>query len=79
MRARRQCGLVAVVASLALVAAAGAALHGNAATTTLVFGTSADPVTLDGALISDGESGRPVGLIFQGLVSLEPGSTRIVP
>ncbi|MEI7759407.1 MAG: ABC transporter substrate-binding protein [Thermoleophilia bacterium] len=79
MSARRQCGVVAVVASLALAAAAGAALHGNAATTTLVFGTSADPVTLDGALISDGESGRPVGLIFQGLVSLEPGSTRIVP
>jgi len=72
-------GLVAVVASLSLVAAAGAALHGKAATTTLVFGASADPVILDGALVSDGESLRPISLIFQGLVSLKPGTTEIVP
>lgn len=72
-------GLVAALASLALVAAAGAALQGSAATTTLVFGASADPVILDGPLVSDGESLRVISLISQGLVSLKPGSTVIVP
>ena len=71
--------LVAAFASLALVAAAGAALTGGKATTTLVFGASADPVILDGPLVSDGESLRPISLIFQGLVSLKPGSTVVVP
>ena len=71
--------LVAAVASLALVAAASAAMQSKAAGTTLVFGASADPVVLDGALVSDGESLRPISLIFQGLVSLKPGSTEIVP
>ena len=44
-----------------------------------MFGASADPVILDGPLVSDGESLRLIGLIYQGLVSLKPGSTVIVP
>ena len=71
--------LVAVFAFLLLAAAAGAALTGHKATTTLVFGASADPVILDGPLVSDGESLRPISLIFQGLVGLKPGSTVVVP
>ena len=51
--------LLAAVASLALVAAAGAGLRGDAAAgTTLVFAASADPVILDGPLVSDGDPER---------------------
>jgi len=71
--------LVAVFAFVVLAAAAGASLKSHKATTTLVFGASADPVILDGPLVSDGESLRPISLIFQGLVSLKPGTTTIEP
>lgn len=46
---------------------------------TLVFGTSADPKTLDPALASDGESLRVSEQIYEGLVTFEPGTTEIVP
>jgi peptide/nickel transport system substrate-binding protein len=46
---------------------------------TLVFGTAADPVVLDGALVSDGESLRAIDQMFEGLVTLEPGGTEIQP
>jgi peptide/nickel transport system substrate-binding protein len=46
---------------------------------TLVFGTASDPVVLDGALVSDGESLRVIDQIFETLVSLEPGSTELSP
>ena len=49
------------------------------ATATMVFGTSADPVVLDGALVSDGESLRAIDQMFEGLVTLEPGGTEPVP
>ncbi len=52
---------------------------GGAAGGTLVFGTSADPVVLDGALVSDGESIRVLDQIFEGLVGLKPGTTEIEP
>ena len=39
---------------------------------TLVFGTASDPVALDGALVSDGESLRVIQQIFETLVALEP-------
>src|SRR4029079_8860109 len=68
-------GLVA----LAVVAVAfGARAHKNA-NDTLVFASSADPVALDGALISDGESGRVIIQIYEGLVALQPGTTNITP
>ncbi|HEX2058773.1 MAG TPA: ABC transporter substrate-binding protein [Actinomycetota bacterium] len=51
----------------------------GAATATLTFGTSADPVVLDGALVSDGESLRAIDQMFEGLVTLEPGGTEVVP
>ena len=46
---------------------------------TLVFGSSADPVVLDFALISDGESYRPMLQIYETLISQKPGTTELVP
>ncbi|CAN5613744.1 ABC transporter substrate-binding protein [soil metagenome] len=46
---------------------------------TLTFGTSADPVVLDGTLVSDGESLRAIDQMMEGLVTLEPGTTEVVP
>jgi peptide/nickel transport system substrate-binding protein len=42
---------------------------------TLVFGTSADPVSMDGAYVSDGESLRVVDQIFETLVTTKAGGT----
>ena len=67
------------LAALVVVAVAYGARSHKSANDTLVFGSSADPVALDGALISDGESGRVVVQIFQGLVGLKPGTTTVVP
>jgi peptide/nickel transport system substrate-binding protein len=53
----------------------GAAQSGG----TLVFGTASDPVVLDGALVSDGESLRVLDQIFETLTALEPGTTEVVP
>ena len=46
---------------------------------TLVFAGAADPVVLDGALVSDGESLRVIDQIYESLVSLEPGTTELAP
>jgi peptide/nickel transport system substrate-binding protein len=46
---------------------------------TLVFGTAADPVVLDGALVSDGESLRVLDQIFETLVGLKSGTTELEP
>jgi peptide/nickel transport system substrate-binding protein len=71
--------LASGLATLVVVAVAyGARVH-KTANDTLVFGSSADPVALDGALISDGESGRVIIQIYQGLVGLKPGTTEVVP
>ncbi len=46
---------------------------------TFVFGASADPVVLDGAYVSDGESIRVVRQVFEGLVTTAAGGTEIEP
>jgi peptide/nickel transport system substrate-binding protein len=46
---------------------------------TLAFGTASDPVVLDGALVSDGESLRAIDQMFEGLVTLAPGGTEVEP
>ena len=46
---------------------------------TFVFGTSADPVVLDGAYVSDGESLRVIDQIFETLVTTKAGGTDIEP
>jgi peptide/nickel transport system substrate-binding protein len=67
---------VLIATGLLLATGAGARPEAN---TTLVFGTASDPVVLDGPLVSDGESLRPIDQIFEGLVSLKPGTTKLVP
>jgi peptide/nickel transport system substrate-binding protein len=82
---------LALLASLVLVLAAGcggdddegaagetAAAEG-ATGGTLVFAGAADPVVLDGALVSDGESIRAITQIFETLVALKPGTTEPEP
>ena len=54
----------------------GAASEGGG---TMVFGTSTDPVSMDGAYVSDGESLRVVRQLFETLVTTEPGGTDIIP
>jgi peptide/nickel transport system substrate-binding protein len=46
---------------------------------TLVFGASADPVVLDFALISDGESYRVNLQIYETLIKQTPGTTELEP
>jgi peptide/nickel transport system substrate-binding protein len=46
---------------------------------TLVFAGASDPVLLDGALVSDGESFRPITQIFETLVALKAGTTEPEP
>ena len=80
--------LAVLTLALALLAAGcGGGDEGGEATTggeaqaggTLVFAGASDPVVLDGALVSDGESLRVIDQIFEGLVALAPGTTEIVP
>lgn len=52
---------------------------GGEAGGTLVFGTSSDPVVLDGAYVSDGESLRVIDQLFETLVTTEDGGTAIEP
>jgi peptide/nickel transport system substrate-binding protein len=89
----RLLALLAVVTGLALVASAcggddDEGASGGTTTTaetggktggTLVFAGAADPVALDGALVSDGESLRAITQIFETLVSLKPGTTEPAP
>ncbi|HEY6146358.1 MAG TPA: ABC transporter substrate-binding protein, partial [Thermoanaerobaculia bacterium] len=64
--------------AVVVLAAAGTA-GGAAKSGTLVFAGAADPTYLDPALVSDGESFRVTEQIFEGLVRLKPGTTKIVP
>ncbi len=81
-----------LVAFLALIAAgcgggdnestggtSGTETTGGGGGGTLVFGSAADPVALDGALVSDGESLRVIDQIFETLVTLTPGTTEVAP
>ena len=52
---------------------------GGAEGGTLVFAGASDPVALDGALVSDGESLRVITQIFETLVALKPGTTEPEP
>ena len=65
------------LAALLVLIAAGTA-GGASKAATLVFAGASDPTYLDPALVSDGESFRVTEQIFEGLVSLKPGTTKIV-
>jgi peptide/nickel transport system substrate-binding protein len=78
--------IVLPLAALALVlVAAGCGGGGNESEGggggggTLVFGAEADPVVLDGALVSDGTSIRVLYHIYEGLTALKPGTSEVIP
>ena len=66
------------IAALLVLIAAGTA-GGASKAGTLVFAGASDPTYLDPALVSDGESFRVTEQMFEGLVKLRPGTTKIVP
>jgi peptide/nickel transport system substrate-binding protein len=70
-----------VVAAVVLAASAliASARGGQAASTTIVFGTEADPALLDPSLVSDGPSLRATDQIFESLTGFQPGGTKVVP
>ncbi|MBC7373750.1 MAG: ABC transporter substrate-binding protein [Frankiales bacterium] len=76
-------GLAGLLAATA--ACGGSSTSGNPGTAegktggTLVFGTSTDPISMDGAYVSDGESLRVVRQLFETLVTTKPGGTEIEP
>jgi len=72
--------LAAVAVALTVTAVTLAATTRTGATSdTLVFGTASEPTSLDGAVVSDGESLRVIDQITEGLVGLKNGTTVIVP
>jgi peptide/nickel transport system substrate-binding protein len=81
MRLKRL-GTILPLAAMALVLVAGCGGDdggGGGGGGELVFGTASDPVVLDGALVSDGESLRAIDQMFEGLVTLKEGTTDVVP
>jgi peptide/nickel transport system substrate-binding protein len=81
MRLKRL-GKVLPLAAMALVLVAGCGGDdggGGGGGGDLVFGTASDPVVLDGALVSDGESLRALDQMFEGLVTLKEGTTEVIP
>ncbi len=79
MRRFLKAGILLAALALVAVTAALATPQKSTVTDTLVFGASADPVVLDAALISDGESFRVLYQMVETLVDLRPGTTKIVP
>jgi peptide/nickel transport system substrate-binding protein len=79
MRKLFKAGVVVAALALAVVTAAFAATARGTASDTFVFAASSDPVSLDPAVTSDGESFRPQLQIFDTLVSLVPGTTKTAP
>jgi peptide/nickel transport system substrate-binding protein len=72
--------LLAAVLALVVTTSAGAASRASVTSRdTFVFGTDVDPITLDAALSSDASGARIESQIFESLVDLAPGGTRVVP
>jgi peptide/nickel transport system substrate-binding protein len=86
VRARSRWLLLLVAALVLAAAGCGGDDGGDEATGgggeaggTLVFAGASDPVVLDGALVSDGESIRAITQIFETLIGLKPGTTELEP
>ncbi len=45
----------------------------------MIFASAGDPAVIDGALVSDGESLRVIGQIFEGLMKVSVGTTDVEP
>jgi len=71
--------LALVAIALVATTAAFATANRSHASDTLVLGSEGDPVLLDGALVSDGPSLRVISQMWEGLVGLKPGTTKVVP
>jgi peptide/nickel transport system substrate-binding protein len=72
--------LFAAALAVAIATFAGAASRASAAGNgTFVFGTDVDPVVLDPALSGDLSGVRIENQMFESLVDLSPGRTRVVP
>ena len=78
---RKKIVLLALVAVglVVVLAACGSSGNKSSSSSTFVFASSADPVLLDPALVSDGESLRITNQIFQSLVSFKLGGSEVVP
>ena len=74
MRGRRRIAALVAASSLILLGTAGAASN-----VTFIYAGAADPTYLDPALVSDGESFRIARQIFDTLVQLAPGTTKLQP
>jgi peptide/nickel transport system substrate-binding protein len=78
--ARRLRILLLLGAALLVLAAGGCGGDsGGGGQGSLVFGAEADPVVLDGALVSDGTSIRVLYQIYQGLTKLKAGTSDVEP
>jgi len=75
-RLRKPVALLAVALVALTAASLGGAGHQSR---TLVFGASRDPLILDPILVSDGESLRPIRQIYEGLMTVRPGTARVGP
>src|SRR5438128_12220630 len=75
MTTRRTWMIAALILAIALVSGAGAAPPKDA----IVIGLLAEPVTMDPPQITDLNSSRVTKRIFEGLVSQELGSYKLVP
>lgn len=71
--------LVGVMLVALTVASMGGAREDGHQNATLVFGASADPRILDPVLVSDGESLRPIRQMYEGLMTVVPGTARVAP
>jgi peptide/nickel transport system substrate-binding protein len=71
---RALAAFVAVASTVVVLGTAGAATN-----TTFIYAGAADPTYLDPAIVSDGESFRIARQIFDTLVELAPGTTRLRP
>ncbi|HEV2713525.1 MAG TPA: hypothetical protein VGU26_10565, partial [Gaiellaceae bacterium] len=78
--ARRLRILLLLGATLLVLAAGGCGGDGGGGGQgSLVFGAEADPVVLDGALVSDGTSIRVLYQVYEGLTRLKAGTSDVEP
>jgi peptide/nickel transport system substrate-binding protein len=70
---------VLVMLALLVAAVASGSAERQAQTSTLVFGASAEPTTLDSPFITDGESLRASYQINENLIAQVPGTTTLAP
>ncbi len=72
--------LLAAVLALMITASTGSSAHATTRSGgTFVFGTDADPIVLDPTLAGDLNAARIGNQMFESLVDLAPGRTRVVP